>query len=653
MAKRNPKSKKQQQVKKSHVSNSQPTDWKRIGQIAAMAIVIGLVTFFFYNNVSDFNLVYCDDNIFVMDYQQYNQDMDNVWKSFDKTIGTSYYRPILAISFIIDNQLGGIDPSIYHKTNLMIHVLGSMLVFFFLLRLGYTEIKSFFFGVIFALHPILTPAASWISGRNDSLITIFVLLSFICLVSLYKYQKDRYEGKDYLIIVLLYLLQNFFFFMALFTKEIGGVLPVVGIAYVLLWRKEKMITMRNFMVGLGWTIIVIIWYFMRNAALTGIDNPDTIGFDAFIKNYPTIPAMIGKMFLPVKMIALSNFEMFSIVSGIIFMIILAALLIWLKPVEKNRALFGILWFLIFFFPTLFVRIVYVDDFFDYAEHRAYLSMIGIMIVVIEILRGLKVDFRKPIPIVVMLLIIAALGYRSYIYKPHFEDRTTFWTHHVEMYPEKSRGYLDLGKAYFVEGKLGQADSLYQLGVVRNPNNKNLYVDLSALKLQEGKVDTALVYARKALKIDPTDPIANHNMGKALVLKQNFKKSIPYLEKAAHNTKFFHWVFMLGVAYYHTQQPEKAIQAYRRTLQLNPKFAPAYSNIGGSLAMMGKMDKAVEAWEQAIRIQPNLPDPYNNLIAWNIQQKNLKKARQYLMKAREHNIQLRPNIEQQVRAAGIG
>jgi tetratricopeptide (TPR) repeat protein len=334
------------------------------------------------------------------------------------------------------------------------------------------------------------------------------------------------------------------------------------------------------------------------------------------------------------------------------MAIFAALIAFIKPIEKNRALFGILWFLIFFVPTLFVRIVYVDDFFDYAEHRAYLAMIGIMIALLEILRGLKVDFRKPVPIVVSALIVIAFGYRSYIYKPHFEDRTTFWSHHVEMYPYKSRGYLDLGKAYFVKGKLEIADSLYLMGIERNPDNKNLYVDLSALKLQQGKVDTAFMYAKKAIRIDPNDPIANHNIGKALVMRKKYKEAIPHLEKAARNTKFYHWVFMLGIAYYHNKQPQKAIQAYSRVIRMNPRFGPAYSNMGGAYAMIGKMKPAVNSWRKALKLQPNLPDPYNNLIAWNIQKKNLKRARDLVNKAKQNNVKLLPHIRQQAKKIGI-
>ena len=72
-----------------------------------------------------------------------------------------------------------------------------------------------------------------------------------------------------------------------------------------------------------------------------------------------------------------------------------------KSIDKNKVYFGFLWFLLLVFPTLLIRIIYVEDFFDYAEHRAYLVMIGLIIVILEILRANKVNFKKPIALSIM------------------------------------------------------------------------------------------------------------------------------------------------------------------------------------------------------------------------------------------------------------
>ena len=48
-----------------------------------------------------------------------------------------------------------------------------------------TAYGSFLFAFFYGVHPILTPVVAWIPGRNDSLITIFILLASIAVIYLY------------------------------------------------------------------------------------------------------------------------------------------------------------------------------------------------------------------------------------------------------------------------------------------------------------------------------------------------------------------------------------------------------------------------------------------------------------------------------------
>ena len=168
------------------------------------------------------------------------------------------------------------------------------------------------------------------------------------------------------------------------------------------------------MLDFSWIAVVAFWFFMRTAAIANIKNPDTIGLDAFLKNYPTMAALTGKFFLPVKMIVLSTFESFSIISGVFLILLLTVLILSLKKIEKSKAIFGAMWFLLFLLPSLLIRIKDVGDFFDYAEHRAYLPLLGIII--ITIFGALNIDFRRPAHIALALIIIALFAFRSYSYK---------------------------------------------------------------------------------------------------------------------------------------------------------------------------------------------------------------------------------------------
>ena len=65
---------------------------------------------------------------------------------------------------------------------------------------------------------------------------------------------------------------------------------------------------------------------------------------------------------------------------------------------------------------------------------------------------------------------------------------------------------------------------------------------------------------------------------------------------------------LGVSYYYTNQPDKALEQFNHSLQLDPKHAKTLLNVG-IVKAFGKQDLAgaSEAWQQVIKIAPDSPE----------------------------------------------
>lgn len=613
------------------------TDWRNVFTVIGATLLIIIAGYALYSSVLKYELVFCDDNIFVNNFYQFNSDINNIKTSFEKTVGTSYYRPLLNVSFIIDAVRGGQDPGVYHSTNLILHLLASALIFLLLIKLKYPLIPSFLFGLFILVHPIVTPSAAWISGRNDSMITIFVTLSFIMFLL---YLEADIQWK--FILLPLHLL---FFAGSIFTKEIAFVFPLVCISYVYFFKKEKNLFKTQYIIAsTGWMVVGFIWFFMRLKAIENVKNPDEIGLGPILTNLPTLPAMIGKIFLPVKMIALASFEMFSIITGIIIMIAIAVYLIKSKKLDKNKVMFGVIWFAMFLLPTFLVRIIYVEDFFDYAEHRAFLPMVGILIILIEILKDLKIDFKKPIFIIPAFAVLIALSVRSYFYEQNFENRKAFWGHMVDIYPLKPRGYLDLGKAYFAENDLKTAESKYLRGIELNPRNKNLYIDITVIYMRWNQLQKAEAYARKSVDIDPTDALANYNYGKVLQLQGKHIESLKYYEVAiVKNPGFPQWYLDIGVAYYHNRMLEKSVESYQKALRMAPNFALAYSNMGAAFAKMGKEQEAVSSWQKSTELDKKSFDAFQNLIRYFLRVGRPDFANIYIKQLQENGGTLAPDI----------
>ncbi|HEV2706918.1 MAG TPA: hypothetical protein VGV59_13395 [Pyrinomonadaceae bacterium] len=135
-----------------------------------------------------------------------------------------FFRPVFILSYYLDAVLWGRNPFGFHLTNLLLHVLNSLLVYALARALTVdaplTETRrklvSILAGLIFLLHPSHTEAVSWVSGRADLLATLF------CLASLLAYISYLHTGRRAQLSVALCA-----FAAALLSKEAAVCLPLV------------------------------------------------------------------------------------------------------------------------------------------------------------------------------------------------------------------------------------------------------------------------------------------------------------------------------------------------------------------------------------------------------------------------------------------
>jgi len=75
-------------------------EFPQIVKIILFSIIILATGISIYIGTTSYDYVYCDENVVVLDNYTFNSDISNVLTSFNKTFGTTFYRPILTISFI-------------------------------------------------------------------------------------------------------------------------------------------------------------------------------------------------------------------------------------------------------------------------------------------------------------------------------------------------------------------------------------------------------------------------------------------------------------------------------------------------------------------------------------------------------------------------
>lgn len=139
-----------------------------------------------------------------------------------------FFRPVVQWLWLTDFIAWGTNPSGYHLTNIILHILNSFLVYLIATRVLHSHWGGMVAGVLFALHPIHADSVAWIPDRTDVLAAFFYFLSAVFFV--YFRQKGRY---------LFCLLSVIAFALAIGTKENTVALPIILLVYDILFNRQS------------------------------------------------------------------------------------------------------------------------------------------------------------------------------------------------------------------------------------------------------------------------------------------------------------------------------------------------------------------------------------------------------------------------------
>jgi hypothetical protein len=117
---------------------------------------------------------------------------------------------------MLDCEIYGLNPLGHHITNLLIHIIDTLLLFFLLSRMTNTVWRSAFVAAAFALHPIHVESVTWVAERKDVLSGLFWMLTIIAYVHYTKHANI----KRYMLVLLLFV-------MGLMSKPMVVTLPFV------------------------------------------------------------------------------------------------------------------------------------------------------------------------------------------------------------------------------------------------------------------------------------------------------------------------------------------------------------------------------------------------------------------------------------------
>ncbi|MGA2506275.1 MAG: tetratricopeptide repeat protein [Chitinispirillaceae bacterium] len=534
---------------------------------------------FVYCRLLFFGYTYLDDNIFILDGNWFLRNPANIGKVFLTEVfhfqhaAAAYYRPLLTLSFMLDAQLGGISPVIYHLTNMLLHGAAVCLLFAFLKTFGVRAPAAFALSLIFAVHPVLAQAIAWIPGRNDSLLAVFVLSAAMMFLRYWENGKFRYL-----------LLHSLFFACGLFTKESMAFFPFLCGLWALLTViftgpasprsfLQRLLGKMPCLAGLfaAWMLPGVLWFSLRTIALANpVHYPLEDAVKSLLNNSPALLMYCGKILFPFNLSVLPILRDSTLAYGIAAIVLLsAAVIVYAVRFRKGNSkaplpqeqipfeallLFGFIWFLLFLVPSFIQPNAHYPA--DFLEHRTYIPLIGLLLAAGRTPFINSINFSKVSSWIFAGCIVFLFVHITTRHIGVFNDRISFWKNAVAHSPHHPLAHKNLGVMYYLDGKMDLAEKEYAA----------------------------------ALELYPQETMVHNNLGVIYKVRKDYLKAEEEFKKELEiNPNYDNALFNWGVLCYEAGNKKEAETLWLKTLQVNPDFFEAmrklylyYRDIGDSV-----------------------------------------------------------------------
>lgn len=494
-----------------------------------------------------------DDNYLIRD-NVYIKDWSNTTKIFRGDVGTgvgkkfSFYRPFQMFTYMLDYSIWELNVFGYHLTNVILHVLAALLLYWFINVLYNNNLLAFLTSILFIVHPIHTEAVSYISGRADLLALVFMLLCFIL------YARKR-----------LHIIMLLSYALALFSKENSLILPALIVLYHYVFKKK--IEAKRFVPLLAIAVLYIIFRLTwLSSLLPHLSSSTTLlqrlpGFFVAIVNY------LRLLFFPFGLHMEYGDGLFSFrePKATLGITILALLVLYtFKKRADTLSFFSMSWFFLALLPhsNIYPLNAYM------AEHWLYVPSIGFFLVLANGLSSLcRIKNTKILSIFLITGLLVFYSYLTIGQNQTWREPISFYKRTLDYAPDSVRALNSLGIQYRDTGRNEEAITLFKKAIEINPNYEDAYNSLGIVYGSTGKYEEAIAAFKKALEINPYYVEAYNNLGNVYTL--------------------------MG-------KNDIAIELYKMALEINPNYAKAHINLALIYFNEKQYDLAIRHCDEAIK-----------------------------------------------------
>lgn len=577
-------------------------------RVSKLAIILFIVTAIFYLPTVGYGFVALDDNLLVLNNQLIRSldlhTLKRIFTSFDPEL----YVPLTTLSFNLSFVLGGLEPWIYHLTNVVLFALNVALVFLVTEKLTRYRWIGIITALLFLVHPINTEAVAWVSARKDLLSTIFFLLSLHFWLKNDE-GEDRHE----------YLLSLTIFLLALLSKVTAVTLPVVLILLELRksdGRTKKELAVRTapfFVLSIMFGLIAILG---KSKNLVELSTIETLLLGA-----KSTAFMFWKILLPVDLsvlypqlgtVSIAAFALPLIFSGILLVMLLIAR-------RKQRSVFLCLLFtLITFIPNFFTFMKNGEIYF-FSDRYAFLPSIGLFLLAAIFIHHLMLQWPKPTTAGLSILLVT-LGILSQIQAQTWRNSQTLLTYTLSLNPDSAIAHNNLGTIFMDQGDDERALKEFDLAIKSNPRLMNAWINRGNILTRRGdltgakEADLAAIRSIDATKaLRPDDLLGYYSLGEKLEKEGKVEEALKtFINAAERAPTIAEAQYNAAVMLHKHGRTEQAVEFYTKAVGLNPKMLDARYALAALLAERGLLPEAALQLRAIVAIDPGYEQAASHL-----------------------------------------
>lgn len=565
------------------------------------------------------------------------------------------WHPLTWLSHMLDVELFGLNPGGHHLTNLLLHVVNTLLLFLVLLRMTGALWQSAFVAACFGLHPLHVESVAWVAERKDVLSTLFWLVTlwayirytekprltryFLVVVSfvLGLLSKPMLVTLPFVLLLLDYWpLRRLQLSSAAETGQPDSSVPRRGeqthpVSYLLL---EKL---PLFLFTAGSCFLTL----MAQSQSGALGSLERLAIGSRIANaLVSYVSYIGKMFWPSGLAVLYPHSIDiplgqAVGAGLL---LLAVSTFVLRMARKSSPLIvGWLWYLGTLVPVIGLVQVGVQT---RADRYTYVPLIGLFLMIAFGIPGIlpRGRHRDTILGIAGVLAVSVLMVLTRAQVGFWKNDVTLYEHTLRVttnnavvhnnlgvvlarvrrdeealprYQEALRinpNYADahhnLGALFARQGNTGEATAQFREALRLQPNKIETHNALGVLLVQQGNEEEARVHFTKVLGVHPRDAEAHHHLGKLFFRKGKMREAIDHFREALNVRPGDDKLHTdLGAALIREGRPQEAFAHLSRALEINPTSAEAHHNLGVLLLHQGKNQEALPHLAEALRANP--------------------------------------------------